>query len=112
MINEGQLRRQRTRAGLHVGDGRHVDRYVAWLLHVRHAPAPAPPNETVMGPDLAEAAQGAAALASRREPKNGSGSNLTQKQESLIAALLTEPAHVAAAAKMGISEATLYFTDA
>jgi hypothetical protein len=33
---------------------------------------------------------------------------LTRKQEALVAALLTEPTHGAAAAKAGISEATLY----
>ncbi len=38
----------------------------------------------------------------------GHGQKLTQKQEALIAALLTEPTHAAAAAKAGVSEATLY----
>src|SRR5262245_26808281 len=38
----------------------------------------------------------------------GHGQKLTQKQETLIAALLTEPTHAAAAAKAGVSEATLY----
>jgi hypothetical protein len=33
---------------------------------------------------------------------------LNRKQESLIAALLTEPSHAAAAAKAGLSEATLH----
>ena len=42
VINERQLKRQRVRAGLRIGDARHVDlvRYVAWLLHVRHTPKP------------------------------------------------------------------------
>jgi hypothetical protein len=35
-------------------------------------------------------------------------SKLTRKQEALIAALLTEPTHAAAAAKAGVSEATLH----
>ncbi len=40
VINERQLHRHRTRAGLRIGDGRFVDllRYVAWLIEVRHAP--------------------------------------------------------------------------
>src|SRR5215468_791761 len=33
---------------------------------------------------------------------------LGRKQEALIAALLTEPTHAAAAVKAGVSEATLY----
>jgi hypothetical protein len=38
----------------------------------------------------------------------GHGQKLTGKQEELIASLLTEPTHAAAAAKAGVSEATLY----
>ena len=37
----------------------------------------------------------------------GHGQKLVRKQEALIAALLTEPTHAAAAAKAGVSEATL-----
>jgi len=42
VINERQLHRHRTRAGLRIGDGRFVDllRYVAWLVHIRHTPKP------------------------------------------------------------------------
>ena len=42
VITEQQLNRQRTRAGLRIGDAHHVDllRYVAWLVQVRHAPKP------------------------------------------------------------------------
>jgi len=42
VISERQLHRHRTRAGLRIGDARHVDlvRYVAWLVQVRHAPRP------------------------------------------------------------------------
>ena len=38
VINERQLHRHRTRAGLRIGDGRFVDllRYVAWLIQIRH----------------------------------------------------------------------------
>jgi hypothetical protein len=38
----------------------------------------------------------------------GHGQKLSRKQEALIAALLTEPTHAAAATKAGISEATLH----
>ena len=40
VINERQFHRHRTRAGLRIGDGRHVDllRYVAWLVEIRHEP--------------------------------------------------------------------------
>jgi hypothetical protein len=110
VITERQLRRNRVQAGLRIGDARHVDliRYVAWLVQVRHAPrskvsaaAPAPL-------DLAEAAQGAAALGSRWEQVGGHGQKLTGKQEVLIAALLTEPTYAAAAAKAGVGQSTLY----
>jgi hypothetical protein len=52
VINERQLHRHRTRAGLRIGDARHVDllRYVAWLVEVRHTPRPEPdgdPYETL-----------------------------------------------------------------
>jgi hypothetical protein len=42
VVNERQLHRHRTRAGLQVGDARHVDllRYVAWLVQDRHSPKP------------------------------------------------------------------------
>ena len=42
VINERQVHRHRTRAGLRIGDARHIDllRYVAWLVHVRHEPKP------------------------------------------------------------------------
>lgn len=40
VINERQLHRHRVRAGLRIGDARHVDlvRYVAWLIQVHHSP--------------------------------------------------------------------------
>lgn len=40
VINERQLHRHRTRAGLRIGDGRFVDllRYVAWLVQIRQKP--------------------------------------------------------------------------
>jgi hypothetical protein len=44
VISERQLYRHRSRAGLRVGDGKHVDlvRYLAWLVAQRHAPKPEP----------------------------------------------------------------------
>jgi hypothetical protein len=102
VIGEGQLRRQRSRAGLRIGDGKCIDlvRYVAWLVQVRHAPK-SEPNPA--GGDLTEAAVGAAALGSAA---NGHG--LTSRQEAGIAALLSQPTHIAAAALVGVSESTLY----
>jgi hypothetical protein len=38
----------------------------------------------------------------------GHGQKLSRKQEALIAALLTEPTHAAAAREAGVSEATLH----
>jgi hypothetical protein len=54
VIGERQLHRHRTRAGLRIGDARHVDlvRYVGWLVQVRHAPRPerdGDPYETLKG---------------------------------------------------------------
>ncbi len=47
VINERQLHRHRTRAGLRIGDARHVDllRYAAWLVELRHAPKPEPDGD-------------------------------------------------------------------
>jgi hypothetical protein len=108
VINQGQLRRHRTRAGLRIGDARHVDLapYVAWLVQVRHATKPEAASAAAT--DLAEAAQGAAALGSRWNQVGGHGQKLSSKQEALIAALLTEPNHAAAATKAGIGKTTLY----
>jgi hypothetical protein len=38
----------------------------------------------------------------------GGRTKLDRKQEALIAALLTEPTHAAAAARTGVGEATLH----
>lgn len=110
VISEAQLRRQRTRAGLRIGDGRSVDllRYVAWLVHSRHEPRSKAPHRAPEGIDLAEAARGAASLAAYREELSGHGQKLTGRQEAVIAALLIEPTYAAAARKAGISESTLY----
>ena len=42
VVSERQLHRHRTRAGMRIGDGRHVDllRYAAWLVEQRHRPKP------------------------------------------------------------------------
>ena len=68
VINERQLHRHRTRAGLRIGDARHVDllRYAAWLVGVRHTPKPTTggdPYETVK--DRARARNIALSLAGR-----------------------------------------------
>ena len=110
VIKPSQLQRQRTRAGLRISNGRHIDliRYTAWLVQIRHNPKLAPERVSPPAADLAEAAQGAATLGSRREQVRGHGQKLTRKQEALIAALLTEPTYAAATAKAGVGEATLY----
>ncbi|MFH1746959.1 MAG: hypothetical protein ABIG44_07935 [Planctomycetota bacterium] len=110
VITVRQLRRHRNRAGLRVGEDRYVDLlcYVAWLVEIRHGPKPKPDRPAPSPSQLAEAAEGAAALASRHEQPKGHGQKLTHKQEALIAALLTEPTYAAAAAKAGVSRSTLY----
>ena len=47
VINERQLHRHRTRAGMRIGDARYVDllRYVAWLVEIRHTPRPEPDGD-------------------------------------------------------------------
>jgi hypothetical protein len=47
VINERQLHRHRSRAGLRIGDARHVDllRYAAWLVDLRHAPKAEPTGD-------------------------------------------------------------------
>src|SRR5262245_18266436 len=103
VIKDSDLRQHRTRAGLRIGDT-HVDlvRYVAWLVHDRHAPKPKG-TPTALPVDLAKAAEGAAVLGSRTRESAGHGQKLTSRQEAVIAALLTEPTYAAAAAKAGVS---------
>lgn len=110
VIKAGKLKRHREQAGLRIGDARHVDliRYVAWLIQVRHMPKLASRDVDSAVPDLAEAAEGAAALGSRWKQVEGHGQKLTSKQEAVIAALLTEPTSAAAATKAGVGETTLY----
>ena len=104
VITVRQLRRHRNRAGLRIGGDRHVDllRFTAWLVEIRHAPQPESDRRSLSPSQLAEAAEGAAALAGRH------GEKLTHQQEVLIAALLTEPTYAAAADKAGVSRSTLY----
>jgi hypothetical protein len=110
VINERKLKRHRERAGLRIGDTRHVDlvRYVAWLVHIRHAPKPASEGVAPPATALAEAAEGAAALGTRCNQSEGNGHKLTSKQEAVIAALLTESSCAAAAAKAGVGKTTLF----
>lgn len=109
VIKEQRLKVHRTRAGLRIGDARHVDlvRYVAWLVHDRHAPKSKTASNAV-AVNLAQAAEGAAVLGSIHAEAKGHGQRLTSRQEAVIAALLTEPTYAEAAAKAGVSEATLY----
>jgi hypothetical protein len=109
VLREATLRRHRSQAGLRIGEGQYIDllRYVAWLVQQRHAPRPASDGPADAAAVRAEAAAGAAALGSRR-PQSRGGSQLSGKQEALIAALLTERSHAAAAARAGVSPATLY----
>ena len=108
VINEQQLRNHRTRAGMRIGDAKHVDlvRYVAWLMQQRHARKPKP-DVALAVIDSFAAAEGAAAIASEKQLQSH-GQKLTSKQEALIAALLTEPNYTAAAIKAGVSPATVY----
>src|SRR5262249_2427768 len=110
VINERQLKRHRERAGLRIGDARHVDlvRYVAWLVHIRHAPKPVAEGMAPLATALAEGAEGAAALGSRGNQKVGNEKKLTRKQEAVIAALLTESSCAAAAAKASVGKTTLF----
>jgi hypothetical protein len=110
VINERQLHRHRTRAGLRLGNTTSIDLvcYVAWLVQARHAPKPENQPARAVPTNLNEAAKGAAALGSRQKLPAGHGQKLTSKQETLIAALLTEPSYAAAAAKAGVGETTLY----
>jgi len=109
VINDRNLLRHRTRAGLRLGAGQHVDlvRYVALLVQVRHTPNAPSAHLTPPGPDLAEAATGAVAISNAWQHLKGHGQKLTRKQEALIAALFTEPNYTAAAIKAGVSRATL-----
>jgi hypothetical protein len=68
VLNERQLHRHRTRAGMRIGDARHVDlfRYLAWLVELRHTPRPEPqgdPYESLK--ERARARNAAIALAGR-----------------------------------------------
>ena len=44
VASERTIYRHRARAGLRIGDGRHIDllKYVAWLVFERHQPRPEP----------------------------------------------------------------------
>jgi hypothetical protein len=111
VITEQELRNHRVRAALRLGAGPCVDlvRYVAWLVQVRHMPKADPQKELAPPAHLAEAAKGAAAVVGRRSKKRtGHGQKMSRKQETVIAALLTEPTYAQAAAKAGISESTVY----
>jgi hypothetical protein len=107
VINLAQLRQQRSRAGMRIGDGQSIDliRYVGWLVYERHAPKAAPSHPD--GADLFEVAVGAAELAAQRINGNGRQPQLSSRQQLSVAALLIEPNQTAAAARAGMSRATL-----
>jgi hypothetical protein len=68
VTSERQIYRHRSRAGLRVGDAKHVDllKYAAWLIAVRHAPKPDPPADPYeRAKDRARARNHAIALAGR-----------------------------------------------
>jgi hypothetical protein len=68
VISERQLYRHRTRAGLRIGDAKHVDllKYTAWLVGVHHTPKPDPPDDPYERvKDRARARNQAIALAGR-----------------------------------------------
>lgn len=82
VINERQLHRHRTRAGLRIGDARHIDllRYVAWLVELRHTPKPEPdgdPYEKMK--DRARARNVALAIAGRDIGELSEVANPTRK---------------------------------
>jgi hypothetical protein len=108
VLTPDRLSGHRTRAGLRIGDGKHVDliRYVAWLVYRRHVPAE-PNTSPAAASHTAEAARGAVAAVCRPAPR-GHGQKFTARHEALAAALLTEPTYARAAAKVGVSEKTLY----
>jgi hypothetical protein len=108
VIDKRRLQRHRERAGLRIGAGGHIDlfRYLAWLFQQWHTPKP-PAAAEATALDLDEAAQGAAALACGAQRLRGHGQKFTRKHQDLITALLTEPTHAKAAAKAGVSKATL-----
>ncbi|HYT93653.1 MAG TPA: hypothetical protein VEL76_33350 [Gemmataceae bacterium] len=58
-------------------------------------------------PDVVGGAEVSSAVSADERMAKGHGEKLSTKQEAVIAALLSEPTHAAAAAKAGISAATL-----
>lgn len=109
VLKPSQLQAHRNRAGLRIGDSKHVDlvRYVTWLVLERHGPRPTAPNDPA-DDTLTEAAESAAAVACRGDDGRGHGEKFSRQQEAAIAALLTEPTYAAAARKAGLGESTLY----
>lgn len=111
VIDDPRLRRQRTRAGLRIGDGRRIDllRYVAWLIEQR---APSTSSNDHAHEELLQTIHEAVlgVTSSLRDTKDTTAAEvrLTSKQETAVAALLTEPTYRAAASRAGVSERTLY----
>jgi hypothetical protein len=87
VINERQLHRHRTRAGMRIGDARFIDllRYTAWLVEERHKPLPAPtgdPFEKLK--ERARARNVALAIAGRDIGDLPEVANLERKQRAAL----------------------------
>lgn len=113
VINTAKLRRHRERGGLRFGGDRHVDlyRYFAWLFQERHFPKQPPVStisaETPVSPDFADVLV-SAELTLHQQKLKGHGQKFGAKAAAAIAAMITEPTYLKAAAKAGISKATLH----
>jgi hypothetical protein len=87
VIDERQIYRHRARAGMRIGDGKHVDllRYIGWLLELRHTPKPKPegdPYERMK--EKARARNAALAVAGRDIGELPSVENPLQKQRASL----------------------------
>ena len=110
VLTATRLKRHRELAGMRIGDGRHVDliRYVAWLVLQHQAPKQKPgAAATPASTDLTEAVESAVEQACCHNQIKGHGEKFTRKHKEAIAALICEPTHAQAAAKIGISKSTL-----
>lgn len=105
VVSEVHIRNHRSRAGMRIGDHRHVNlvSYAVWLIREKNTPRKPAPIETQ--PDLTDLADSVAALAASHELEPSK--KLSSRQYLAIAALLTESTHKAAAVKVGIHPTTL-----
>lgn len=119
VISERQLYRHRTRAGLRIGDGRHVDllRYVAWLVSQRHAtPDNTSSSDGSADDDRNDAISATVELAYNRylsmqqqgTTNTSADERLGQRHLTLITALITEKTVTKAVSKAGVSRSSYY----